>query len=401
MSTRGKTYLSLAAVALLSIGAYFASTRLAAKRSSDDATAAESLLGEGVPVATEVAVRGPISHLMGSTANLRARRVVAVAAQTSGLVTDVRVEEGDYVKEGQVLCSIDDRALQIDLELTKQRLAQMKVQLESARIRSEQTDTRLQNKRAELERNEEALALGLLAESEVAVQRHEIDDLVYELRAVESSVKENRIRQGELDSEIRKVELQISQTSITAPFTGRITERTVELGQSIRTSDTLYKLGAFSPLYADVHVPEDDSDEAKPGQTATLQLGSVDGEVATGTVERVSPVVDEETGTVKVTVRFNPPSPAFRPGAFVRVEIETHTHEDAVLIPKQSIIEEDGQTFVVLIGTDDTARRSAVALGYQDETVIQVTSGVEAGEMVVIAGQGKLKDGDRTRTVAN
>lgn len=403
MTTRGKTYASLFAVVALTTGGYAAKGWLSNGNSngSDQAGAEESALGDAVPVSTEVAVRGPISHLLGSTANLRARREVAVAAQAAGIVTSVKAEEGDFVKAGQVLCAIDDRDLQIDLELAKQRLAQTKIQIEAAVIRAEQTRTRLRNKRTELERNEEALREGLLAESEVAVQRHEIDDLEHEIQAVESTVRENRHRQDELESEIRKVELQISQTSITAPFAGRITERAVELGQSIRSAEKLFTLGAFTPLYADVYLPENDSRSVRAGQKAALRLGSASGELAEGAVERVSPVVDDATGTVKVTVRFRPPNSAFRPGAFVRVEIETHTLEDAILIPKQSVIEEDGQTYVVLVGNDSTARRTAVELGYQDETAIQVTSGLDAGAIVVTAGQGKLKDGDKTRVVAN
>ena len=403
MTIRGKTYASLLVVVLLTTGVYAAKGWLADGDAdkSGQAGSEASASGDAVPVSTEVATRGPISHLLGSTANLRARREVAVAAQAAGIVTSVKAEEGDFVEAGQVLCALDDRDLQIDLELARQRLAQTKIQLESVVIRAEQTQTRLRNKRTELERNEEALREGLLAESEVAVQRHEIDDLEHEIRAVESTVRENRHIQDQLESEIRKVELQISQTAITAPFAGRITERTVELGQSIRGAEKLYKLGAFTPLYADVYLPENDSRSVRAGQKAAVRLGSADGESAKGAVERVSPVVDDETGTVKVAVRFKPPSPAFRPGAFVRVEIETHTLDDAILIPKQSVIEEDGQTYVVLVREDSTAQRTAVELGYQDQTAIQVTSGLQAGAIVVTAGQGKLKDGDKTRVVAN
>ena len=403
MTTRGKTYASLLVIALCSAGGYVAKDWLAARGADKPDQAASEAAGKdsAVPVSTEVATRGPISHLLASTANLRARREVAVAAQAAGIITAVKAEEGDFVRAGQVLCAIDDRDLQIDLELARQRLAQTEIQLEAAVIRAEQTQTQLSNKRSELRRNEEALQEGLLAESEVAVQRHEIEDLEHELRAVESTVRETRHRQGQLESEIRKVELQISQTAITAPFAGHITERSVELGQSIRSAEKLYRLGAFTPLYADVYLPENESQAVRPGQRASLRLGSAGDDPAEGTVERVSPVVDDETGTVKVTVRFKPPSAAFRPGAFVRVEIETHTLDDAILIPKQSVIEEDGKTYVVLLGADSTARRTAVELGYQDEIAIQVTSGVDAGATVVTAGQGKLKDGDKTRVVAD
>ena len=401
IGTRGKAYALLVAVLLLAgslgllgwLGSEAAGGEPGFGNSSRDRD-------EAIPVAVEKAVRGPISHSLASTANLRARQEVDVATQAAGIVTAVRVEEGDFVRSGQVLCSLDDRELRIELELAQQRLAQTKIQVESAKIREEQTQSQIRNKRVELDRNEKALADGLLAESEVALERHQIEDLEHELRVVDSTVRENLHRIDQLESEIRKVELQVSQTAITAPFAGRITERTVELGQSVRAAEKLFTLSAFSPLYADVYLAEHDSRRTQPGQPVTIVLGP-GGDTAQGEVERVSPVVDAETGTVKVTARFRSPGSAFRPGSFVRVEIETDTRLEAILIPKQAVLEEEGRSYVVLIDADATARRTGVELGYQDGLAVEAVSGVNEGAMVVIAGQGKLKDGDKTRVVEN
>lgn len=402
MSTRRKVYLCLLAAIVLGGGSYFAHGRLSTSESEAGVAGRDSAAAdESIPVAISVATRGPIVHSLVSTANLRARREVEVATQAAGIVTAVRVEEGDRVGAGQVLCSLDDRELRIDLELAEQRLAQTRIQLEAAGIRKEQTETRLANKREELNRNEEALEQGLLAESEVSVQRHDVQDLEHEVRVVESTVRESLFRIEELESEIEKVKLQISQTSITAPFRGRITERSVELGQSVRVGDRLYKLGAFTPLYADVFIPEQDSRQVRPGQHVTVRLGTGEAEMAEGVVERISPVVDGDTGTVKGTVRFDPPSGAFRPGAFVRVEIDVDVHEDAVLIPKQAVMEEDGRLYVAIVEPSGFARREQVETGYQDEVRIEVISGVTEGESVVTAGQGKIKNGDKTRVVGD
>ncbi len=400
LGTRGKAYALLVAVLLLGGG-------LAALGWIESEASGEPAFGnasrdrdEAVPVAVETAVRGSISHSLASTANLRAKQEVDIATQAAGIVTAVRVEEGNFVEYGQVLCSLDDRELRIELELAQQRLAQTKIQVESADIRKEQTQSQIKNKRAELDRNEKALADGLLAESEVALERHQIEDLEHELRVVDSTVRENLHRIDQLESEIRKVELQLSQTAITAPFAGRITERVVELGQSVRAAEKLFTLSTFSPLYADVYLAEHDSRRTRPGQPVSIVLGPGN-ETAEGEVERISPVVDAQTGTVKVTARFRSPGPAFRPGSFVRVEIKTDTRLDAILIPKQAVLEEEGRSYVVLIDANSTARRSAIELGYQDGSAVEAVSGVNEGAMVVIAGQGKLKDGDKAHVVAN
>ena len=115
---------------------------------------------------------------------------------------------------------------------------------------------------------------------------------------------------------------------------------------------------------------------------------------------RVSPVVDDQTGTVKVTVELRAAGTNYRPGAFVRVRIETDTRQQTTLIPKRAVIERDGETFV-FVNDGETAHRRPVELGYEDGDAVEVRNGVAVGDNVVVAGQGKLKDGDKTRVVSS
>ena len=400
MSDRAKAYLILLLLAVLGAGGYYGLQHYG----SEAAAAAEAKTKDekendaAIPVAVQPAVRGAISDLLVSTANLRAMRAVEITSQADGVVRSVAVEEGDFVRKGSLLASLDDRDLQIDLALAEQRLAQTKAQRESAEIRREKADTQIRNQRADLERNEEALAEGLVSDTEVAAMRHRLDDLLHDQRVEAATVRERNHRIEELESEIRKVKLLISRTRIVAPFSCRVTERAVELGQTVRNSDKLFKVGVFTPLFADVHLAEQDSQRVRPEQKAVIRMSTDGGEEVKGRVVRVSPVVDDSTGTVKVTTELRPSNANFRPGAFVLVEIETDTHDDVVLIPKQAVVEEDGGTFV-FIANDNTAERRAVELGYQDDTAYEVLSGIEAGDRVVTAGQGNLKDGDKTRVI--
>ena len=310
------------------------------------------------------------------------------------------VEEGDFVKSGQLLCLLDDRELQINLELTRQRLEQTKVQLASAKILQAKNKTQIENKRAELDRNEKALAEGLVSDTDVALLRNQLAELIHDERAQAASVEENGYRVGELESEIARGEVQITNTRIKAPFAGRITERTVQLGQTVSPSDDLFRLASFSPLFADIFLSEQDSRRVSAGQEVEVALGSAEGDVAIGRVVRVSPVVDDATGTVKVTAELRPTDSGFRPGAFVRVAIETDVRGETILVPKRAIVEEDGDSFV-FVNDGETAIRRPVELGYEDGDAIEIRSGVSVGDKIIVAGQGKLKDGDKTRVVSS
>jgi membrane fusion protein, multidrug efflux system len=227
--------------------------------------------------------------------------------------------------------------------------------------------------------------------------RNQLAELELDEKRQAVAVRENRLRMDELRKEVERVQVQLSQTRILAPFDGSITSRTVEIGQTISISDALFRLGSFRPLYADAFVSELDSRRVRAGQSAQILLDGAD-KPAEGRVIRVSPVVDDQSGTVKVTAELRPPTSDYRPGSFVRVRIETDTRQETTLIPKRAVIERDGETFV-FIHEGDSARRQDVELGYEDGDAVEVRSGVRPGDQVVVAGQGKLKHGDKTRVI--
>ena len=402
MSKRTKVYGFLILLVVLAGAAHL----LRQKPETPAASAKGSPSGSGggengaaaAPVELAQARRDRITHQLSSTSNLRPLREVEVKAQTEGIVQSLLVEEGDLVRQGQLLGRLDDRSLRIQLELTREKLAQAKLQLEKARIRREKAKVQIANTENERQRLQEAYEEQLISEREYDQVRYQLDELGHDERVSASETRELFHRVQELEAEIRKSELEISHTRITAPFGGRITERTMELGKSIRSADKLFKLGAFSPLYADVFLSEREARRVRAGQTATVRLGADEAVEGAGRVVRVSPVVDTSSGTVKVTVELTLATEGFMPGGFVRVAIQTDVRPDAVLVPKRAVMERDGETFVFL-ADNGVARRVPVQLGYEEDGNIEVLKGISAGDRVVVAGQGALEDGAEIRKV--
>lgn len=408
MSLRTRVYAFLLTAAVIVGGLFFFNQNyeldgwVPRARAEDKAKAKAKKAEEGsepAPVEVETAERGRISSFVRSTANLRALREVQLMPRIEGVVREVSAQEGDFVNQGDTLCRLDDRELQINLELAQQRLEQTKIQLESAKILRDKNATQIEAKQRELERNSKALEQGLVSDTDVELIKNQLAELKHDERAQAAAVRENEYRVEELTAEIESVRVQISHTRIAAPFAGRITDRTVEIGQTVRPAEPLFGLASFVPLYADVFLSELESRRVRPGQEAEVGLGSEGAENVSGRIVRVSPVVDDATGTVKVTAEINSPGPGFRPGAFVRVRIKTDTREETVLAPKRAVVEESGQTFI-FVQDGETVTKREVRLGYEDGALVEVVSGIEPGEQVIVAGQGALKDGDKTRVVS-
>jgi membrane fusion protein, multidrug efflux system len=402
MSVRKKVYGFLGLVVLFAVAGYLLVPYFTSDGAVSLADTAQDQEKEdketAVPVEVAVARRGEISASILSTANLTARRDVAVAAQTEGLVRELLAEEGDFVQAGQLLCRLDDTEAQIRLQSARQKLAQAQLQLEKASILGEKSDVQVANTREEYARYSQLYADRLVSEREVAQVRYRLDELEHDLRASTSDTRELTHRVEELESEIEQSQLEISRTRVEAPFSGYITQRVVNVGQTVRSQDTLFQLGDFSPLQAEVFLSERDAAAITVGQDAAVYSGVEAGVGVEGRVARISPVVDRSTGTVKVTIELSRGNGLFKPGAFVRVEIRTDTREGSVLIPKRAIVEEDGDRFV-FVAEENTVKRVRIELGYQNAGDVEILRGVSAGDSVVVAGQGGLKDGTRIRLV--
>jgi len=399
MTLRTKVYGTLSLLALAGGGFYIYKTKPSWATSIVQASAtkpeSEKKEKDATPVEVAVAKRSEISAFLSSTANLRAMRDVAVSIQTEGIVQKVLVEEGDAVKEGQILCTLDDKHLQLRVALAEEKRSQASLQMDRAKQRQEKALAQMGHARAELQRYEKAAKEGLVSDKEVATYRYRLEELDHDQKVAAFETKELLHRTSELETEIAQTKLEIARSQVKAPYDGFVTQRLVNLGQRVRAMDALFNVGAFTPLYADVFLSEKDAGSVRPSQHATVRLGSDETAVVQGTVERIAPIVDGASGTIKVTIALSP-GRGFRPGAFVRVGIQTDRKADAILIPKRAVLEEDGVSYVFVTGKD-SATRTKVKLGYQNEGMIEVLNGVNEGQSVVVAGQGALKEGTKIR----
>jgi membrane fusion protein (multidrug efflux system) len=148
-----------------------------------------------------------------------------------------------------------------------------------------------------------------------------------------------------------------------------------------------------------LHVPERQLGKLRVGHAASLEVDALEGEDFEGRIDRISPVVDPATGTVKVTIEVRDRTRRLKPGMFARVNIVHDVHAGAMLVPKDAIIAEDRESCVFVV-RDSTAYRQTVETGYVNSSHIEVLSGVDEGDTVVTIGKGSLKDSTRVEMVS-
>lgn len=311
---------------------------------------------EPPPVPIEVApvVRDTVASTYTASATLEAERHVELLAKVNATVEQIRVEEGDDVSKGVVLAVLDDRELKIQVQ-----------RFESLSSNAQTEYDRVQ----------------ALADRDLASQKQ---------------LEEARRALDEAKASLEDARLRLSYTKIRAPFSGRVTRRMIEVGQTVTPGSPVFAIADMDPLLVRVFLPEEEIMHIRTEQSVQVRLDADPDLKLSGCVRQVAPLVDRQTGTVKVTVEVSEHMSQVRPGSFVRVFITTDVHPMALVLPKRCLVEETGKRYVFIVQGDTVIVRD-IELGYEEADRYEILKGLDVGDQVVMVGQGSLKEGSKVK----
>lgn len=302
-----------------------------------------------IPVESGVVSTGSIIAFYPSTTTLESEQEASVVAKVGGIVEKFFVEEGDMVKAGQPLVQLETDRLKLELRRSEANLNKLKNDLK--RIRA-----------------------------------------IYKKNLVSSETFEKL--QFEYDSQKAAYELsklELTFATVVAPIDGVVSIRHVKVGKMISVNEAVYHISDFDPLHAVIYIPEKELYKIRLQQQVLIQVDARIENIYKGFVKRISPIVDADSGTFKVTVEVSDPEGKLKPGMFGRLQIIHDTHETALLIEKKALLTEDKETSVFII-RDNRAFKQVVKTGYVDNKKIEILSGLKEGDVIVTTGQNSLKN---------
>jgi RND family efflux transporter MFP subunit len=168
----------------------------------------------------------------------------------------------------------------------------------------------------------------------------------------------------------------------------------------INQNDATFRITQFRSLNAILHVPERQMGKLQRGQRVNLNFDALSEKSFDGYVERISPIVDPSSGTIKVTVRMSDPQRLLKPGMFGRVNIIYDIHNETLLIPKEAVITEDRESYVYIV-KDTLVFQQNVKTGFTNATHLEILNGLSEGDTVVTIGQTSLKDSAKVQIIAD
>ena len=315
----------------------------------------EQKASDAVPVEVAKAERRAIAASYTGTAALEPRAESQVVAKTSGVALAVLVEEGQLVRAGQPLVRLDP---------------------DRARLSVAQSEAQMRKLENSYHRAQKLVQQQLVSAADVDQLRYDLENA----RAL-----------------YRMAVLELSYTTVVAPISGVVASRDIKPGNFVQINSPIIRIVDAARLEATLNVPEREIAKLKPGQVVSLQVDALPGKPFTGTVDRVAPVVDNGTGTFRVVNTFSGDGD-LQAGMFGRLSINYDQRADALVVPRNALLEDGGKPAVYVV-RDGKAMRTELALGYDDAGWIEVRDGLKAGDEVVVAGKAALREGSAVQVI--
>jgi HlyD family secretion protein len=371
------------------------------------------------PVQVETATLSTIHSMIEAEAILYPAQQANIIPKISAPIARFLVQRGDHVRQGQLLAVLEDRdlaaAAQESKELYRQAqanyqntsnatmpddLTKAKTDVESARQSLDAAKKVYESREALL--REGALAQKLVDDAKVAMvqAQSQFDMAQQHLRSLETVGRMEQLKSAQAQVDAAKAHYesaaaQLSYTEVRSPIRGVVSDRPLNVGEMASSGSSLIAIVDISEIVARANIPVHEAASIQVGRAATI---SGPGGQVKGKVIVVSPAVDPSTTTVEVWVRGTNVEEKLKPGVTVTISIDAGEVRDAITIPAAALLNSDeGGEKVMVAGADSLAHERKVEAGVREGDIVQILSGVKAGEQVITEGALGLDDKARIR----
>ncbi|SFB09885.1 membrane fusion protein, multidrug efflux system [Collimonas sp. OK607] len=336
--------------------------------------------GGPLPVGVAIAKTGDIRIFISGLGSVTPEATAIVKSRVNGELIKLHFQEGQVVKAGALLAELDPRPYQVAVTQAEGQLIKDTALLKAAQIDLQRYRT-------------------LLAQDSIASQQ--VDTQAALVKQYEGTVKSD---QGALDS----ARLQLTYSRITAPISGRLGLRQVDLGNVVQSSDTngIVIITQLQPITSVFSIPEDNipsvMKQIQAGKKLATDVWDRDqkNKLDSGALLTIDNQVDSTTGTVKLKAEFPNANYALFPSQFVNVRMLLDTRRDATVIPNAAIQRGAQGNFVYVVKADHTVTIRQITAGPVEGESTAIEKGIAVGETVVIDGIDKLKEGAKVEPVA-
>jgi membrane fusion protein, multidrug efflux system len=370
-------------IAVVVLGGWYYRNSRSVSPTADAAAAGAPSKGKGgfnpgnlvVPVVVATAQHGDLPVYFNGLGTVTAFNTVTVRSRVDGQLASVAFKEGQFVHEGDLLAQIDPRPFQVQLEQAQGQLAKDQAQRKDAQVNFERYKLLFQ---------------------EGVIPQQQLDTQGALVGQFDGAITSDQ-------SQIDNAKLQLTYSRITAPISGRIGLRLVDVGNIVHATDTngLLVITQLQPISVIFTLPQDELPQVNAKLHAGVQL-IVDAydrddtaKIASGKLQTIDNQIDVTTGTYKLKSVFSNENNALFPNQFVNVHLLVDTKHNLTIVPAAAIQRGPQGTYVYAAGADNTVKIRVVTIAQTTGDSVGLSGGLSSGDVVVIDGQDKLQDGSK------
>jgi membrane fusion protein, multidrug efflux system len=389
-ATGGRLWLWILLLAILALGVFWYFRGGKGTEAEGPANAAGQAGGRGglqgagfpglvVPVVVATAQRGELPVYFNGLGTVTAFNTVTVRSRVDGQIVKINFAEGQMVHQGDSLVEIDPRPYQVLLEQAEGQLAKDQAQLK---------DVQIDYGRYQLLYKE-----GVIPKQQVDTQQAQVGQFEGAIRADQAAIDNAR--------------LQLAYSQITAPISGRVGLRLVDIGNIVHASDTngLVVITQLQPIAVIFSLPQDQLSQVMGklhGKQLPVEAYDRDDstKIASGKLLTIDNQIDTTTGTYKLKAVFDNDKDILFPNQFVNMHLLVDTKRDVTIVPSPAIQRGPQGTYVYLVQKDDTVKIQPVTVALSSGNSAGITAGLQSGDLVVTDGQDKLQEGSKVEAHA-
>jgi len=405
---KAKTIVILVILAVIGLGAFRAAQVISAKKEERKSGMDQIPLVEVAP-----ASQGLIEEKILRTGDIAPYTQVTIYSKVQGWVENINVREGDRVKEGQVLVTLDIREAEAGVAQAQANLEASRARVQQVKATAEETvQSQIQQTKANLELAEADWRRFQELHEKNFISRQQLDEArtKYNVAQAAYNLALNSLRQRTWETDLALAEAQVRQAKaaldltqaqlqnliILSPMNGGVTKRYVDPGTMVKDTTPILNLMDLSQMKMVVNVIEREFIHLQKGQPVNITVTAFPERAFTGKIEIINPALELQSRTAEIQISIPNPGFLLKPGMFGRVEILLRSNPQAILVPIQSVISEQNQDWVfVLEGTK--AVRRPVKKGVVRDTAVEILQGIRQGDQVITAGHSTLKNGAQVR----
>lgn len=316
-----------------------------------------------------------------------AERIADVAFEVSGRVLTLNYDIGDHVKEGAVLAKINDTVHRQKVREASAAAKMAEASIGEGKISVQDLESNIKRKRPLLDRQ--------------LISEREIEDLEAQLSLARQKILVAQANLEQSKARLQSAREDLRNTEIRAPFDAQIAARLVDLGSYVGPTQPAFQLVSEDGLYLRINIPEQDAGHIAVDKDVSVRIGALGSVKFDAKIARVAPIIDPSTRMLRADIKLLPADDQqpllerLRPGMYAQVQVALGERDDAVTIPRQTLAEERGGARYVWVVKDDRAQQQILTLGLQGRKRVEVLSGLQGGESIVLRGGEKLKEGDK------